>query len=79
MPVNPFMSLVELFRSLHILCFLSVSLRWTCKGRSPPRPLQSRLPARKIAASRCPQLIPSGFRVGRDPASVQAAPSPHIH
>ncbi len=46
-------------------------------AQSPP-PWQPRLPARKIAASRCPQLIPSGFRVGCDPASMQVAPSPRI-
>ncbi len=43
-------------------------------AQSPP-PWQPRLPAKKIAASRCPQLIPCGYRVGRDPASMQVAPS----
>ena len=33
---------------------------------------------RKIAASRCPQLIPSGYRVGHEPASMQATPSRRI-
>ena len=68
----------------------------------PPPPYQSRLPAKKIAASRnirpiphpygasasavqnysrpfCLQLIPFGYRVGRDPTSIQVTSSQRIH
>ncbi|UJD94933.1 hypothetical protein FS593_11745 [Lelliottia amnigena] len=41
-------------------------------------PLTIPAPGKKIAASRCSQLFPSTFRVGRDPASLQVAPSPRF-
>ena len=41
-------------------------------------PLATRAPGKKIAASRYLRLIPFGFRVGRDAASMQVAPSRRI-
>jgi len=57
---------------------LDDSDRWTCQGGSIAAALATRAPGKKIVATRYPQLIPSGNRVGRDPASLQVTPSPRI-
>ncbi len=63
------------FRSPYVLHFSASRVtRERARGARRHPPWLPRLPAKKIAASRCPQLIPSGFRVGHQPASLQAMP-----
>ena len=61
----------RLFRSLYVLCFSVGRLtRERVKGAIAP-PLQSRLPAKKIAASRIVRPIPGAHPFGASASAVQ--------
>ena len=67
------------FRSLYVPCYSVTTLPVNVPGWLTATTLATRAPGKKIVATRCPQLIPFGFRVGRDEASMQVAPSRRIH
>ncbi|MDL7009549.1 hypothetical protein QS506_15460, partial [Escherichia coli] len=50
-----------------VYCFIPIFARGACGvlgGPNRRRPLHPRALANKIAAARCPRLIPYGYRVG---------------
>ena len=67
------------FRSPCVRCFSVNHVTGERVKGAIAAPLTIPAPGKKIAASRCPQLIPPGFRVGHQPASLQAMPSRRIH
>ena len=66
------------FRSLYVPCYSVTTLLVNVPGWLTATTLATRAPGKKIAASRYLRLIPYGFRVGRDEASLQVAPSRRI-
>ena len=66
------------FRSLYVPCYSVTTLPVNVPGWLAATTLATRAPGKKIAATRYPQLIPFGFRVGRDEASLQVTPSRRI-
>ena len=66
------------FRSLYVRCYSVTTLPVNVPGWLAATTLATRAPGKKIVATRYPQLIPFGFRVGRDEASMQVAPSRRI-
>ncbi len=69
-PCNP----AEKFRSPHVLCLSGRPSPANVLRAFSATPLTIPAPGRKIAASRCPPLIPSGCRVGGDAASLLRTP-----
>ena len=67
------------FRSPHVPCFSVATTLVNVSGRFTATALTTRAPGKKIVASRFPQLIPSCYRVGHQPASMQAMPSRRVH
>ena len=66
-------------RSPHVPCFSDTPEPVNVPGGLAASPLATPLPARKSPLRGDPQLIPSGFRVGHQPASLQAMPSRRVH
>jgi len=68
----------RLFRSLYVPCYSVTAWPVNVPGRLNRHRPGDPGSRRQIAASRYPQLIPSGYRVGHEPASLQATPSRRI-
>ncbi len=66
------------FRSPHVYCSSVTPAPVNVQRGLAAAPFAIPAPGKKIAASRFPQLIPSGYRVGHQPASLQAMPSRRI-
>ncbi len=67
---------LALLRSFHVQCHIKPLAQGARRGGQSPPPPHPRALANKIAAARYLQLIPFGYRVGREVTSCKTRPQP---